>query len=146
MADQDSPAGRTMAKKLPNPIDKHVGSRLRMRRKMLGMSQEKLGEALKITFQQVQKYEKGTNRISASRLQHISHILQVPVPFFFEGAPHQPGQPRGAGGPASPAYVSEFLSSTDGLALVKAFTKIKEAKLRRRVVQLVEEIAGDEAL
>jgi transcriptional regulator with XRE-family HTH domain len=135
-----------MAKKLPNPIDKHVGSRLRMRRKMLGMSQEKLGEALKITFQQVQKYEKGTNRISASRLQHISHILQVPVPFFFEGAPHQPGQPRGAGGPASPAYVSEFLSSTDGLALVKAFTKIKEAKLRRRVVQLVEEIAGDEAL
>ncbi len=106
-----------MVKKLPNPIDKHVGSRLRMRRKMLGMSQEKLGEALKITFQQVQKYEKGTNRISASRLQHISHILQVPVPFFFEGAPHQPGQPRGVGGPASPAYVSEFLSSTDGLAL-----------------------------
>ena len=135
-----------MAKKLPNPIDKHVGSRLRMRRKMLGMSQEKLGEALKITFQQVQKYEKGTNRISASRLQHISHILQVPVPFFFEGAPHQPGQPRGVGGPASPAYVSEFLSSTDGLALVKAFTKIKEAKLRRRVVQLVEEIAGDEPI
>ena len=135
-----------MAKKLPNPIDKHVGSRLRMRRKMLGMSQEKLGEAIGLTFQQVQKYEKGTNRISASRLQHISHILQVPVPFFFEGAPHQPGQPRGAGGPASPAYVSEFLSSTDGLALVKAFTKIKEAKLRRRVVQLVEEIAGDEAL
>jgi len=135
-----------MAKKVPNPIDKHVGSRLRMRRKMLGMSQEKLGEALKITFQQVQKYEKGTNRISASRLQHISHILQVPVPFFFEGAPHQPGQPRGMGGPASPAYVSEFLSSTDGLALVKAFTKIKEAKLRRRVVQLVEEIAGDEPM
>jgi len=135
-----------MAKKVPNPIDKHVGSRLRMRRKMLGMSQEKLGEALKITFQQVQKYEKGTNRISASRLQHISHILQVPVPFFFEGAPHQPGQPRGMGGPASPAYVSEFLSSTDGLALVKAFTKIKEAKLRRRVVQLVEEIAGDEPI
>ena len=134
-----------MAKKLPNPIDKHVGSRLRMRRKMLGMSQEKLGEALKITFQQVQKYEKGTNRVSASRLQHISHILQVPVPFFFEGAPHQPGQPKGAGGPASPAYVSDFLSSTDGLALVKAFTKIKEAKLRRRVVQLVEEIAGEDA-
>ena len=134
-----------MAKKLPNPIDKHVGSRLRMRRMMLGMSQTNLGDALGITFQQVQKYEKGTNRISASRLQHISHILQVPVPFFFEGAPHQPGQPKGVGGPASPAYVSEFLSSTDGLALVKAFTKIKEQKLRRRVVQLVEEIAGDEA-
>ena len=129
-----------MAKKLPNPIDKHVGSRLRMRRKMLGMSQEELAEALKIASQQVQKYEKGTDRISASRLQHISHILQVPVPFFFEGASDQP---RGAGGPATPAYVSEFLSSTQGLALVKAFTKIKEAKLRRRVVQLVEEIAGD---
>ena len=135
-----------MAKKLPNPIDKHVGSRLRMRRKMLGMSQEKLGEALKITFQQVQKYEKGTNRISASRLQHISHILQVPVPFFFEGAPHVPAQSKGTGGTPSPAYVSDFLSSTDGLALVKAFTKIKEAKLRRRVVQLVEEIAGDEPI
>jgi transcriptional regulator with XRE-family HTH domain len=131
-----------VTKKLPNPIDKHVGSRLRMRRKMLGLSQGKLGEVLNITFQQVQKYEQGTNRISASRLQHISHILQVPVPFFFEGAPHQ----SGSGGPASPAYVSEFLFSTDGLALVKAFPKIKEAKLRRRVVQLVEEIAGDEPI
>ena len=130
-----------MAKKLPNPIDKHVGSRLRMRRKMLGMSQGELGEMLNITYQQVQKYEFGTNRISASRLQHISHILQVPVPFFFEGAPDQP---KSAGGPATPPYVSEFLSSTEGLALVKAFTKIKEAKLRRRVAQLVEEIAGDE--
>src|SRR5712675_2924862 len=103
-----------MVKKPLNSIDKHVGSRVRMRRMMLGMNQTKLGDALGITFQQVQKYEKGANRISASRLQHISHILQVPVPFFFEGAPHQPGQPRGAGGPASPAYVSEFLSSTDG--------------------------------
>src|SRR5258705_11602325 len=132
-----------MAKKLPNPIDKHVGSRLRMRRKMLGMSQGKIGELLNIAFQQVQKYEQGTNRISASRLQHLSHILQVPVPFFFEGASDQP---RGAGGPATPAYVSEFLSSTDGLALVKAFTKVKEAKLRRREGQLVEEIAGDEPI
>ena len=69
--------------KSPNPIDKHVGSRVRMRRMMLGMSQEKLGEELGLTFQQVQKYEKGTNRISASRLQHISHILEVTVPFFF---------------------------------------------------------------
>jgi transcriptional regulator with XRE-family HTH domain len=138
------PIAQEQTMKTPNPIDKHVGSRLRMRRKMLGMSQEKLGEALKITFQQVQKYEKGTNRVSASRLQHMSHILQVPVPFFFEGAPHQPGQPKGTGGPPSPAYVSDFLSSTDGLALVKAFTKIKEPKLRRRVVQLVEEIAGED--
>src|ERR1039458_6289870 len=80
-----------MAKKIPNPIDKHVGSRVRMRRMMLSMSQEKLGDALGLTFQQVQKYEKGTNRIGASRLQQISNILQVPVSFFFEGAPNMPG-------------------------------------------------------
>ncbi len=80
-----------MAKKAPNPIDKHVGSRVRMRRMMLSMSQEKLGDALNLTFQQVQKYEKGTNRIGASRLQQISNILQVPVSFFFEGAPNMPG-------------------------------------------------------
>src|SRR5436309_684562 len=76
-----------MAKKAPNPIDRHVGSRVRMRRMMLSMSQEKLGDSLGLTFQQVQKYEKGTNRIGASRLQQISHILQVPVSFFFDGAP-----------------------------------------------------------
>ena len=81
-----------MAKKAPNPIDKHVGSRVRMRRMMLSMSQEKLGDALGLTFQQVQKYEKGTNRIGASRLQQISNILQVPVSFFFEGAPHIAGR------------------------------------------------------
>jgi transcriptional regulator with XRE-family HTH domain len=78
-----------VAKKLPNPIDTHVGSRVRMRRMMLGMSQEKLGDALDLTFQQVQKYEKGTNRIGASRLHHIADILQVPVASFFEGAPGQ---------------------------------------------------------
>src|SRR4030081_531517 len=83
-----------VAKKAPNPIDKHVGSRVRMRRMMLAMSQEKLGDALGLTFQQVQKYEKATNRIGASRLQQISHILQVPVAFFFEGAPSIPGTPQ----------------------------------------------------
>jgi len=131
-----------MAKKAPNPVDKHVGSRVRMRRMMLGMSQEKLGDALGITFQQVQKYEKGTNRISASRLQHISHILQVSVPFLFEGAPHQPGQPNGEA--PSPAYVSDFLATRDGLALTKAFLRIKDSKLRRRIVDLVKKIAGEE--
>jgi transcriptional regulator with XRE-family HTH domain len=132
-----------MAKKSPNPVDKHVGSRVRMRRMMLSMSQGKLGDALGLTFQQVQKYEKGTNRIGASRLQHISHILQVPVAFFFEGAPHQPGQPKGTGEAPSPTYVSDFLATSDGLALIKAFTRIKEPKLRRHIVNLVEEIAGD---
>ena len=133
-----------MAKKTPNPIDKHVGSRVRMRRMMLSMSQEKLGDALGLTFQQVQKYEKGTNRIGASRLQQIAGILQVPVSFFFEGAPHEGGGSRGGMGEApSPAYVSDFLATSDGLALVKAFTKIKSSKMRRRVVDLVEQIAGD---
>jgi transcriptional regulator with XRE-family HTH domain len=133
-----------MAKKAPNPIDKHVGSRVRMRRMMLSMSQEKLGGALGLTFQQVQKYEKGTNRIGASRLQQISHILQVPVAFFFEGAPSSSPQPHGAHEAPSPTYVSDFLATSDGLALTKAFMEIKEPKLRRRIVDLVEEIAGRE--
>ena len=102
-----------MAKKAPNPIDKHVGSRVRMRRMMLSMSQEKLGDALGLTFQQVQKYEKGTNRIGASRLQAIANILQVPVSFFFEGAPHTPGQTSGLGEAPSPAYVSDFLATSN---------------------------------
>ena len=137
-----------MAKKAPNPIDKHVGSRVRMRRMMLSMSQEKLGGALGLTFQQVQKYEKGTNRIGASRLQQISHILQVPVAFFFEGAPtfhpQNEGESDGMGEAPSPTYVSDFLATSDGLALTKAFMEIKEPKLRRRIVDLVEEIAGRE--
>ncbi|MGB9368851.1 MAG: helix-turn-helix transcriptional regulator [Xanthobacteraceae bacterium] len=132
-----------MAKKAPNPIDKHVGSRVRMRRMMLGMSQEKLGDALSLTFQQVQKYEKGTNRIGASRLQQISLILQVPVSFFFEGAPLPPGRPQGMGEAPSPAYVTEFLATNDGLALVKAFMRIENSKLRRRLVELVEEMGGE---
>jgi transcriptional regulator with XRE-family HTH domain len=97
---------RAMVKKAPNPVDKHVGGRVRMRRMMLDMSQEKLGDALGLTFQQVQKYEKGANRVSASRLQHISDILRVPVPFFFEGAPHVPGQIKSKGAAPSPAYVT----------------------------------------
>jgi transcriptional regulator with XRE-family HTH domain len=134
-----------MAKKSPNPTDKYVGSRVRMRRLMLGMSQEKLGEKLGLTFQQVQKYEKGTNRIGASRLQHISQILKVPVSFFFDGV-SSPSRPAEDGVSKAPVadYVSDFLSSSDGLALTKAFTNIKDTKLRRRVVDLVEEIAGDQ--
>src|ERR1700747_1389796 len=100
-----------MAKKAPNTIDKHVGSRVRMRRMMLSMSQEKLGGALGLTFQQVQKYEKGTNRIGASPLPQISPILQVPVAFFFEGAPAPLGQPDGAMTAPSPTYVSDFLAT-----------------------------------
>lgn len=109
-----------MPKKIPNPIDKHVGSRVRMRRMMLSMSQEKLGNALGLTFQQVQKYEKGTNRIGASRLQQISNILQVPVAFFFENGPDQSAKPVEA-----PSIVADFLATRDGLKLVTAFNSIK---------------------
>jgi transcriptional regulator with XRE-family HTH domain len=120
-----------------NLIDKHVGGRLRMRRMMLDMSQEKLADAFGITFQQVQKYEKGTNRISAGRLQHAANLLQVPVQFFFQGAPVGSGtQPDGSA--RSPAYVSEFVSSSDGLRLIKAFTRI-ESGVRRRIVDLVQD-------
>jgi transcriptional regulator with XRE-family HTH domain len=134
-----------MAKRPLNPIDKHVGTRVRMRRMMLNMSQTTLGEALGITFQQVQKYEKGANRISASRLQQISLTLQVPVSFFFEGSPHVPGQHKGNGATApSPAYVTDFLATSEGLALTTSFMRIKAPELRRRIVKLVEEIAGDD--
>jgi len=126
--------------KQPNEVDQYVGRRLRMRRLMLGMSQEKLAGQLRLTFQQVQKYEKGVNRISASRLQEMSRILQVPVPFFFEGAP---GGSSGKGPPPTPSYVSEFLATADSFVLIRAFTRIKSSQLRRAIVRLVEGIAMD---
>jgi transcriptional regulator with XRE-family HTH domain len=129
-----------MAKKSPNPTDKYVGSRVRMRRMMLGMSQEKLGDALGLTFQQVQKYEKGTNRIGASRLQTISNVLQVPVAFFFEDLPHLSGQPKATSFVPTLDYVSDFITSSDGLKLVRAFTRIKDVRVRRQIVRLVEAI------
>ncbi|WP_029032867.1 helix-turn-helix domain-containing protein [Salinarimonas rosea] len=133
-------------KKSPNPIDKHVGSRVRMRRMMVGMSQEKLGEALGLTFQQVQKYEKGTNRIGASRLHQIASILGVQVEFFYEGAPQIEGAPPPVGDglsePPTPAYVSDFLSTSDGLHLMRAFVRVRDAKVRKRIVDLVEALAG----
>ncbi len=133
-----------MVTKAPNPTDKYVGSRVRMRRIMLGMSQEKLGEALGLTFQQVQKYEKGTNRIGASRIQKISDILQVPVSFLFEGGPSSAVSAQGFSEAPSAAYVSDFLATSEGLALTRAFTRIPDAKLRRRIVDLVEQIAARE--
>jgi transcriptional regulator with XRE-family HTH domain len=133
----------TVAKKAPNPIDKHVGSRVRMRRKMLAMSQQKLADALGLTFQQVQKYERGANRMGASRLQQMSDILQVPVEFFFEGAPNA-SEPHGDGSALSVAQIDDFISNSDGLRLIGAFMRIDNAAVRRRVVMLVQEIAGDD--
>jgi transcriptional regulator with XRE-family HTH domain len=132
-------------KKKPNPIDIHVGSRVRLRRNMLGMSQEKLGESLGITFQQIQKYEKGTNRVGASRLQAISTILSVPVSFFFEDAPgHETGGNRGLAEDSSTTYVVDFLNSAEGLQLNRAFVKIADARVRRKVVDLVKALAVDD--
>src|ERR1043166_6003628 len=134
------PGSSRMAVKGPNPVDKYVGSRVRMRRLMLGMSQEKLGDALGLTFQQIQKYEKGANRIGASRLQQISTILQVPVAFFFEGAPESPA-PGGFAEAGTLDYSTSLLSTSDGLALAKAFMRIENSRIRRRIVDLVEEVA-----
>jgi len=132
-------------KKKPNPIDIHVGSRIRLRRTMLGMSQERLGESLGITFQQVQKYEKGTNRVGASRLQNISAVLNVPVSFFFEDAPGEQGTESGSGMEENAAtYVVNFLSSSEGLQLNRAFVKITDPKVRRRIIDLVRTLAEEE--
>lgn len=132
-------------KKIPNPVDVHVGSRVRMRRILIGMSQEKLGDALGLTFQQVQKYEKGTNRIGASRLQHIANILGVPVEYFFDGKPMDETTPMldmAEGSPDEATYVVDFLATSEGVQLNKAFVRIRDARLRRKVVELVKEIAG----
>jgi transcriptional regulator with XRE-family HTH domain len=131
----------------PNPIDVHVGSRVRFRRMLLGMSQEKLGEKLGLTFQQIQKYEKGINRIGASRLFDLSQVLGVAVQFFYDEAPSADGQRLGADGfaerPAESSIV-EFLRSRDGLELNKAFLRIADAKARRAIVDLVRTLASEE--
>ena len=129
-------------KKNPNPIDIHVGSRVRMRRMMVGMSQEKLGEALGLTFQQIQKYEKGANRIGASRLHQIAAALGVQIEFFYEGAPTPEGQSTdGFAEDPSPAYMTDFLSTSDGLQLMRAFVRVRDSRVRKRIVDLVEALA-----
>jgi len=132
-----------MTKRDPNFVDRHVGNRVRMRRLLVGMSQEKLGELLGITFQQVQKYEKGVNRIGAGRLFEMSRILNVPVDFFYEGVNSHAGQAGGAEGESAP--VMEFVSSGEGLQLSLAFMKIKDTKVRKRVLDLVKSLAEEEA-
>lgn len=128
--------------KRPNPTDVYVGSRVRLRRKMLGLSQEKLGDKLGITFQQIQKYEKGTNRVGASRLEAMSTALDVPVSYFFpeRESGKSPGlQEEGA------TFMTDFLSTSEGLELSRAFVKLRNAKVRRKVVELVRAMADDSA-
>lgn len=132
-----------MADKVPDPIDAHVGNRIRTRRMALGMSQEKLGDRLGLSFQQVQKYEKGTNRVGASRLQAICAILQVPVSYFFDGAPHASASTRTkTTDDGSTELVAKFIASGDGQALIKAFLRIKAPEMRRSLVQMVKAV-GD---
>ncbi len=131
----------------PNPMDAHVGTRVRMRRMLLGLSQEKLGEMLGLTFQQVQKYEKGVNRIGASRLFDLSHVLGVPIQYFYDEAPAaMTEQIMAAGGFAdrgSEPYVADVMSSRDGVELNKAFSRIADPRVRRAVVELVRSLAGE---
>ncbi|MFT3988184.1 helix-turn-helix domain-containing protein [Aestuariivirga sp.] len=128
-----------MTKRDPNFIDVHVGNRIRMRRQIVGMSQEKLGELLGITFQQVQKYEKGSNRISASRLYHAAKTLGVPVQFFFEDLPG--GEDRGFGEPREEDTVMTALMNADGVALAKAFRDAESAGKRRLISSMARLIA-----
>ncbi len=132
-------------KKVPNPIDRHVGARVRMRRLLVSMSQERLGEALGITFQQIQKYEKGANRIGASRLQQIAKILGVPVEFFFDGAPSgDAALSAGFGDMPQSGFVSDFMSTSEGVQLTRAFVRIGDQQVRRRIIDLVEALAASQ--
>ena len=133
-----------MAKKAPNPIDKHVGSRVRMRRMMLGMSQEKLGDALGLTFQQVQKYERGANRVSASKLYQAARALQTPISYFFEGLAEPDGE-GGAGADSAERAVGDFLNTPEGLELAAVFPKIRDAGVRRQMLELVRAMVRAEA-
>jgi transcriptional regulator with XRE-family HTH domain len=130
-----------------NPMDVHVGGRVRLRRMLLGMSQEKLGEQLGLTFQQVQKYEKGVNRIGASRLFELAKVLGVPVQFFYDeassGAMGTMSSP-GFAERVSDNYVVDFLASREGLELNKAFSRITDPKVRKAICDLVKSLAGDE--
>ncbi len=128
-------------KKSPNPVDIHVGSRLRLRRMLVGLSQEKLGDSMELTFQQIQKYEKGVNRIGASRLFKLSQVLDVPVQFFFEGMPStgiaaNPGMAERD----TDAFLYEFLNTRDGLELNRAFIKVGDSNVRRSVIDLVRSL------
>jgi len=127
----------------PNPVDIHVGSRVRLRRTLLGMSQEKLGNALSLTFQQVQKYERGTNRIGSSRLFLLSKILDVPVSFFFDDmAPEVAAGQPGFAEAAQANFDQDDLAKRETLELVRAYYKITDAGVRKRLFDLVKAVGG----
>lgn len=131
-----------LPKKQANPVDGQVGTRVRLRRMLVGMSQERLGELLGLTFQQVQKYEKGVNRIGAGRLYQVAQILGVSISYFYEGVVEQSAQSIRNGESSTPP-VMEFLSSGEGLQLTLAFMRIKDSKVRKRVIDLVKSLAEE---
>lgn len=134
------------AKKTPNLVDIHVGSRVKLRRMLVGLSQEKLGVSMGLTFQQIQKYEKGMNRIGASRLFRLSQILDVPVQFFFDGMPAIEGPvASGMAEPKQEAFLYEFLNTRDGLELNRAFVKVTDADVRKSVIELVRSLGRNKA-
>jgi transcriptional regulator with XRE-family HTH domain len=140
-------ASNEKASRRANPVDVHVGSRVRLQRMLLGISQEKLGEQLGLTFQQVQKYEKGVNRIGASRLFDLSKVLGVPIQFFYEEVPGE--GPRsaasaGLGERPTDTYMFEFLNTREGLELNRAFARIADPKARRAVIELVRTLGGED--
>jgi transcriptional regulator with XRE-family HTH domain len=128
-------------KKQANPIDAHVGNRMRLRRMLIGLSQERMGEMLGLTFQQVQKYEKGVNRIGAGRLYQIADILSVPVSYFYEGFVGDGATGHAANDDTATKPVMEFLSSGEGLQLTLAFMRIKDGKVRKRVIDLIKSLS-----
>ena len=130
------------AERHPNPVDLHVGARIRMRRKILGVSQERLAEDLGLTFQQVQKYERGANRVSASKLYEIAKSLQSSVAYFFEGLADTTGE--GVAESGEP-FVHDFLMTSEGLELAALFPRITRPKVRRRILELVRSMAEEEA-
>lgn len=138
-----------MPKKKANPVDAHVGYRVRLRRMLIGMSQERLGDLLGLTFQQVQKYERGINRIGAGRLYEVAEILGVPINFFYEGmdgiqVPAEHGNGNGhENGNGKPSAVMDFLSSNEGIQLSAAYMGIKDVKVRRKILDLVRSISTD---
>ncbi|HAK63244.1 MAG: helix-turn-helix domain-containing protein [Pseudomonadota bacterium] len=133
-----------MTRKSPDPVDVHVGSRVRLRRMLIGMSQEKLGEALDLTFQQVQKYEKGANRIGAGRLYRIAQLLGVPVQFFFDDAPGEAASVRGFSESDPAPMVMDFMHTAESVHLNRAFAGIKDPMVRKRLIDLARAVAGQD--
>lgn len=131
----------TETRKKPNPIDVYVGTRIRLRRHILGLTQEKLGEKLGVTFQQIQKYEKGTNRVGASRLQEIADIMNVPVSYFFDkGVSIQPAE----GFSENDSNFVSFCSSNEGIQLMRAFTNISDVRVRRKIIDLAKALSEED--